>query len=117
MYYEEQNAKQAAYANDIAQGAISNGSLNQGTQLRQPLVSDALLTELSKLLEKANIIHTKQANLRDRIFGSAPTAPDSTGQNAPTPSGFLHEAKHKIKLLNNNLDKIIQQCIELERLA
>jgi len=111
MYDTQAAVQNTQYANTAVQGTIG------GSQLQKPLIADAMLRELSTLVEKASSIQNRQQNLKDRIFGSAPECPSAEGKNAPTPQGFLHEANYKLQLLNSIMDRITQNCVEMERLA
>lgn len=120
MYEDQYQAKESAH-NQIRQGAIQGIGYAQSANLTSAptpkiLISEALLSELGLLLEKARMINSRQINLKDRIFGSCP---QSVGSDKATiaPQGFLHEANEKIQQLQLVMDSITQNCAELERLA
>lgn len=113
MYDNTQQATQAAYVN---QGSIQGNAIGLN-QAPKPPISQALIQELQSLLEKARMVENRQVNLKDRIFGSSPCAPETSGKADIQPNGFLHEANAKIQALHGTLDRVIQNCVELERLA
>lgn len=114
-----EGAQQAAYqekAQYANLGAIQGNAIGLN-QAPKPPISQALIQELQSLLEKAKVVENRQVNLKDRIFGSSPCAPETSGKVDIQPNGFLHEANSKIQMLHVTLDRVIQNCVELERLA
>lgn len=106
------------YAAQAGQVGTLQGSVSNTPKPPQPPISQALLMELLSLLEKARMIENRQVNLKDRIFGPSPCVPESGQKDSQIVSnGFLQEANEKIQALHNVMDRMIQNCTDLERLA
>jgi len=121
MNYDMQ-AKQTAYQAETAQAAnypigYQGVGLAAANSVQKAVIADAMLRELSMLIEKASMVRNRQSNLKDRIFGAPPTCPSGAEKAEIAPQGFLHEANHKLQMLNVIMDGIIQNQTELERLA
>lgn len=83
----------------------------------QTSVADALLKELSILIEKAVAIQNRQIGMRNKLFGDSPTRGEDNGKCPVVPSGFVAEAGEKLRILHLLMDGISENCTVLERLA
>lgn len=88
-----------------------------GANPPQQSISNAMISELQNLIDRAQNINVRGEQLRDRIFGSQPTGEAIGGEKSASPNGFLDEANRQLNNLNYLLNRISDNLSELERLA
>ena len=110
MYEAEMKSQQANNYGIQAAGCVNSAP-------KPHVVADAMLREFHTLIEKARMVKGQQDGLRARLFGPSPQPEDCPNGKLATHQGFLPEANGLIQTLHDVMDSIIQNQIDLERLA